>query len=655
MPLLTPDNDTDIAPHPFWTRHLTRQAQFLLDVGILAGSFVLAYLLRFDFAVPANEARHAAVQLPVVVLVQFAALYFVGIYSFIWRYVGMGELAAFARAAAAATIPLLALRFGLGDAFQEWRVPLSVTFIDTALSFGGVLGIRVLRRVLHERYEAPVRQSTGPRRQVLVVGAGREGARFAREARFHSDLGIDVLGFVDDDPQKHRCVVEGSTVHGPVRELPRLAKELGIDQIVLAVTEASRREIRRIVGICEKAGVPFRIVPSLHELVDGHVSIVRLREVQIEDLLGREPIAVDESGLRGFLGEKRVLVTGAGGSIGSEIALQILRHEPSTLLLVERSEPALFEVQRKLREVAPSIETVPLLVDVRDESGMRSVLAQHGPDVIFHAAAHKHVPMLEANPSEAIKNNVCATLRLGELAGEFEVESFVLISTDKAVNPSSVMGATKRMAELAVQELDRRFQTRFVAVRFGNVLGSAGSVIPIFRDQIERGGPVTVTHEDMIRYFMTIPEASQLVLQAGALGQGGDILMLDMGEPVRILDLAKDMIQLSGLRPYEDIDIFITGMRPGEKLFEELQLGEEDFSSTQHQKIHRLRPARRAQEVAAREIEGLGELASLGLDSEIRRRLQRLIPEARLRPEDEERPILLFRPPRKRQRVRTTP
>jgi len=429
---------------------------------------------------------------------------------------------------------------------------------------------------------------------------------------------VEIQGFIDDDSEKQGMLVQGHRVIGTTRELPRLVAEHSIDHVIITIARASRPEIRRIVEICDRVPVRVRIIPGLYEILSGQVEVTRIRDVQIEDLLGREQVQLDENVVRRFLQDRVVLVTGAGGSIGSELCRQVCRFGARELLLIERAEFALFEIDRELKAAAPASGIVSLIADVGDIGRMRSILSRYRPDVVVHAAAHKHVPLMELNACEAVKNNVAATYRLACLAGECGVESFVQISTDKAVRPSSIMGATKRVAELLIQELDEQLETRFVSVRFGNVLGSAGSVIPIFRVQIASGGPVTVTHPDMVRYFMTIPEAVQLVLQAGAMGQGGEIFVLDMGEPVRILDVATDMIRLSGLKPYEDIDIVFSGIRPGEKLFEELQTDYEALDATAHRKIFVGRITSRFTKRVHETFERLESLAVAGDDDGVR-------------------------------------
>jgi FlaA1/EpsC-like NDP-sugar epimerase len=602
-----------------------------MDLIVLVAAFALAYLLRFDFDIPDRWLLNGLTQLPYVVLIQFAILILTGVYSFIWRYIGMAEVKAFILAALLSALPVLILRMSLPERFQGWMVPRSVIVFDTILGFGGVLGLRVLRRAVYEHFEKrqkTTRMQRKLRRPVLLIGAGRAGVLAAREIQGRGDIDLEVKGFVDDERRKQGSVIHRIKVLGTTEDLPRLVNELEIDHVVITIAQASRHDLRRIVETCEKIPVRVRIIPGLYEILQGRVEVTRIRDVQIEDLLGREPVRLDEDGMRRFLAGKTVMVTGAGGSIGSELARQAALFAPSSLLLVERAEFALFNIDRELREALPELSIVGLTADVGDERRMRSIFSTYRPQVVLHAAAHKHVPMMETNPIEAIKNNVLATHLLGELAGEFDVEAFVLISTDKAVRPSSVMGASKRFAELVVQDLDRRYETRYVAVRFGNVIGSAGSVIPIFREQIRKGGPVTVTHPDMVRYFMTIPEASQLVLQAGAMGEGGEIFILDMGEPVRILDLAKDTITLSGFKPYEDIDIVFIGMRPGEKLFEELDTAGELVSRTRHPKIFIGKIAAYSEERVRQALERLTAYAQDERETALRAYLNELLPEA---------------------------
>lgn len=568
---------------------LRRPVQFIADITILSAAFLVAYLPSVNIRLETFYFDTAIVQLPLVVFIQFSALFLFGGYSIIWRYVSISDVAVFIKATVTSGIVLVLLRLLVAPLISEsWQVPLSVIVIDAFLGFGGLLGLRVARRTLYEVAEKGSfkgARTSARKIPTLFVGAGRLGSAAVRDvlARAHSET--DIQGFVDDDKSKKGGSVHGVKVLGGIEDLPRLVSELRAEQVVIAIDQPTGTDIRRVLDICREIPVKARIVPSLGEIVHGRVQINRIRDVEIEDLLGREPVQLDDANLHEFLSDKTVLVTGAGGSIGGELVRQITRFSPRSVLLVERSEFMLFQMERELSSDFPETTFVHLVADVSDERRMREIFTQHKPEVVFHAAAHKHVPLMESNPGEAIKNNVFATKTLGEIAGEAGVRDFVLISTDKAVNPTSIMGASKRLAEIVVQGLNNRFETNFVAVRFGNVLGSAGSVVPIFKEQIRKGEPISVTHPDMTRYFMTIPEASQLVLQAGALGSGGEIFVLDMGEPVKILDLAEDMIRLSGLEPYEDVDIVFSGVRPGEKLFEELEISGESLLKTQHPKI----------------------------------------------------------------------
>jgi FlaA1/EpsC-like NDP-sugar epimerase len=620
----------------FWRiNFLTRKWQCALDTLVLMSAFVWSYLLRFDFDIPQRDTQYMLYQLPLVLLLQLLILWKVGIYAFIWRYVGMAEVKAFITAAFLAALPMILMRICLPDTLQPARIPLSITIMDLAFAFGGVLAIRILRRAIYERGSERQNvtrqlQNGFAKKPVLLIGAGRAGVMVAREIRIRGDMGMDVRGFIDDNPEKVGSVIQGVKVLGRTQDIPHLVSKLKIDHVVITFAEASRQEFRRILDICEQAKVRVRTVPSIFEVLQGKLKVTRIRDVQIEDLLGREQVQLDEESMHRFLTAKTVMITGAGGSIGSELVRQVVRFQPKRLMLVERAEFALFSIEQELRSAGIAIETLSLVADVGDKVRMQTIFQNDCPQVILHAAAHKHVPMMEFNPSEAIRNNVLATRSLGELASEFGVETFVLISTDKAVCPTSVMGASKRVAELVVQDLNRRSTTRFLAVRFGNVIGSTGSVIPTFRDQIRRGGPVTVTHPQMVRYFMTIPEAAQLVLQAAAIGEGGEIFILDMGEPVSILDLAKDTITLSGLKPFEDIDIVFSGMRPGEKLFEELQTTDENIIRTRHPKIFIGRLAVYPEEKIIHGLDRLSLLATNGWDRELRKALSDLLPEAQL-------------------------
>ena len=615
----------------FW--FLRRPFQFLADVLVLSAAFFIAYLPAINMRLGEFYVDTALRQLPLVVLVQLSALFLVGAYSLIWRYVSIEDIKVFIKAAAISLVVLLLLRFLLIFAdFDLWQIPVSVILIDTMMAFGGLLALRILRRFfyeLDEKNRLTAGRKRGMRKPTLIVGAGRMGATLVKEIQGRADSDFDVRGFVDDDARKVGGSVNRVKVIGGTDRLPKLVHELDIKQVVLAIDHANGKDIRRIMDICSSIPVKAQIVPSLDEIAHGRVNVTRLRDVEIEDLLGREPVELDDKNLHDFLSGRTVMVTGAGGSIGSELVRQISNYRPNKVLLVERSEYMLFEIGREVAKVFDDLEYVPLIADISDEPRMRTIFADYRPEVIFHAAAHKHVPLMEQNPVEAIKNNVLATLLVGSLAGEFGAKGFVMISTDKAVNPTSVMGASKRIAELVVQDLNQTYPTKFVAVRFGNVLGSAGSVVPIFREQIEKGEPITVTHPEMTRYFMTIPEASQLVLQAGALAlDGGEIFILDMGRPVKILDLAEDMVRLSGLVPYEDIDIQFTGIRDGEKLFEELEITGEHLLKTRHPKIFIGKIAEFSRMQVAGIVDEFSAAVNENSESRIRSAFNEFLPEA---------------------------
>jgi FlaA1/EpsC-like NDP-sugar epimerase len=605
--------------------------QRILDILILCAAFALAYLLRFDFALTSDEMQKAFFQLLLVVPSQYLVLRLFNVHKFIWRYVSLPEMNRILTALSIVLVPLLLLRFCLPSDLHLAMVPLSIIILDFFLAAIGIVGIRLLRREIYENMRRAETSAAGSeKKSVLLIGAGRAGVMTLTEIKSRRDCNFDIRGFIDDDSSKLRSVINGVEVIGKTENIPHLVQSLNIDHVIITIAEASREDFQRILQICKNVPVKVKTIPGLYELLQEKVIFSRIRDVEVEDLLGRSPVSLDADSIETFLSGKTVLVTGAGGSIGSEIARQLLRCQISKLVLVERSEFGLFEIEREIAAGQSSIEIVSVIADVCDENRMRRVFERYQPQIVFHAAAHKHVPMMELNAGEALKNNVLGTNTVGRLAGQYSAEGFVLISTDKAVNPTSVMGATKRVAELVIQDLNARFATHYVAVRFGNVIGSNGSVIPTFKKQIIKGGPVTVTHPEMTRYFMTIPEASQLVLQAGALGRGGEIFILDMGEPVRILDLAKETIRLSGLKPYEDIQIVFTGIRPGEKLSEELETDKERLAKTIHSKIFIAQIAPYSHEEIEKALAVIEQLCNSENDSLIRRFLTELLPEAKL-------------------------
>lgn len=575
----------------FRRRFVRRLFQILVDLGICAGAFVAAYLVRFEGATPSSMFEQMTTLGPYVVAIRILSIWIAGVYRIEWRYISLRDVQNFLLAAIPPTALIVGARLSLPEGLHPLKIPLGITALEFMFVLAGLLSARVTRRALFERVQAYGRDAAGAQ-PVLLIGGGRAGGIVAREIKDRADIGLKIVGFLDDDGLKRGQTIQGVTVLGTTAELPELVKSHKIAQVIITIANARSADIRRIVALCESANVRAQIVPSIHELVEGTVSVSRIRNVEVEDLLGREPVNLDTEAIGAVLCGRHIMVTGAGGSIGAEMCRQVCRFTPGCLVLIDHSENSLFEIERELRAKHPDLAIMARIADICDQTRMAAIFSATQPHVVIHAAAHKHVPMMEANPGEAVKNNFFGTRVLADLAFEHGVSSFVLISTDKAVNPVSVMGATKRLAEVYVQWLSERSRTRFITVRFGNVLGSVGSVVPIFKAQIARGGPVTVTDREMERYFMTIPEASQLVLQAASMGQGGEIYVLDMGEPMKIVTLAEELIRTSCLKPYEDIDIVFTGIRPGEKLFEEMALDGEGLAKTSHSKIYvgRFRP-----------------------------------------------------------------
>ena len=581
------------------------------------------------------------------IIVFFAAIKlfvfgFGGMYWQMWRHASVDELA---------KIGLLGLIVIIGqtltytellriDSHLASTIPQSVPVIDGILTLMFVGGVRFSARLSERIQSKTIKMRNGL--PVLVVGAGDAGVMMVSEMQSNPQLKLRPIGFVDDDPVKHGLMIRGLRILGGRKEIPQLVAEYEIEQIIIAMPKSSGKVIREINEICTQTGVRTRIIPGMYEFLDGSVTVEKLRNVDIDDLLRREPIKIDDVVIRSQIAGKRVLISGAGGSIGGELCRQVARYDPSQLILLGHGENSIFCIANELAQKFPEIASTAIIADVRDRQRLSAMMDRYKPEVVYHAAAHKHVPLMELNPSEAVTNNIIGTMNIVELSAECGVDRFVLISTDKAVNPTSIMGATKRVAELIVQEIALDSHKAFVAVRFGNVLGSRGSVIPTFREQIARGGPITVTHPDVKRYFMTIPEAVQLGLQAGTTGQGGEVFMLDMGEPVKIADLAADLVRLSGLRIHSDIEIVYSGLRPGEKLFEELVLDDEHFERTSCKKIFVLRNGKFRAAVLSpngngngssnykylkAEIEHLRQYAMDANSPEIRRGLKKIIPE----------------------------
>lgn len=581
------------SPSELWKRSLlSRGAQVAIDMLAMLFAYLMAWALRFDFRLNDILPGLQWESLVFVIIGQILSMKVFGCYRLVWRFISIGDLPRLFYAVIVPSVIFMAMRLFLPNCEYCPYLPGSVIVLNAGFSFTGICSVRLARRALKEQETSRMhrvatrdaKDKVDPVQRVLIVGAGSAGVAVVKDLHLHGS-NLQIVGFIDDDPEKRRAVIQGVPVFGRIAELPKIMLDLDIDQVIVAMVSVSREILRKITRICEDQQVPVRIIPGYFEIVAGTVSTSRIRDVDIQDLLGRESVVLDEPELARFVSGKCVLITGAGGSIGAELARQVARLGPSRLLLLERAENAIYEIHREIQARHGNFDLQALVADIADEPRLKQIFAQHHPQIIIHAAAHKHVPMMEMNPCEAIKNNTLATRRLGELAVAADVECLVQISTDKAVNPTSVMGASKRLAELALQDLNGRGKTRFVAVRFGNVLGSAGSVVPLFREQILKGGPITVTHPDMVRYFMTIPEAVGLVLQAAAMAAGGEIFILDMGSPVKIVDLAEDMIRLSGFKPREDIQIVFSGIRPGEKLFEELGTSEDRAVKTKHPRV----------------------------------------------------------------------
>ncbi len=570
-------------------RHLVNRHriwQAAIDAGLIALAWFAAFQLRFEDVPVYYEGYLEARVFVVVIAVKLAVFALFGFYNHWWRYVSIRDMWAVARGVLVASL-VAAVVIMLWDPYVV-RLPRGIFLIDGVVLLGLIAGVRLLARTVIER---PGRFGiVAHGKEALVVGAGDAGQMIIREMQRNPKLGYTPIALVDDDSRKRNLRVHGVRVVGTTKELPVLLRQRQPDEVIIAIPSAAGETRQRIVNYCRAADTPVKTLPAVHELLTGDLNLsAQLREVQVEDVLGRESVDLDLAAIANYLRGEVVLVTGAGGSIGSELCRQIAEVRPRQIILVDHSENALVEIERDLALEREFRAVVPLLADTKNPRRMRELFERHGPGVAFHAAAYKHVPIMEENAIEAVRNNVLATKVMADLSSEFGVNRFVLVSTDKAVNPKNVLGQTKAICEWIVEAAAAREQngTRFISVRFGNVLASSGSVIPLFRQQIARGGPVTVTHPDMTRYFMTIPEAAQLIVQAGAIGESGEIYVLDMGTPIRILELAHNMIRLSGKEPDRDIEVQFIGIRPGEKLHEELWGDGERAVATSHQKILR--------------------------------------------------------------------
>src|SRR3954463_7143689 len=555
------------------------------DACLVALAFLLAFGLRFDRGIPTRYSELLIQSIAFVVVGKLLVFWAFGLYHKLWRFTDGKDFEAILRAVVVATFGLV-VAFFLIPASVALDPPRGVIALDFLLTLALVTGVRFLvRAVMERRFRGPLARKGA--REVLIVGAGNGGQLVASELRRNPELGGVPIGFVDDDPRKAGMRIAGLKVEGSTDELPRILDGAGPHEVIIAIPSAPGELRQKVVSACRERAIPVRTLPTVFEILSGGLNLLRqVREVRVEDVLGREPVHMEIDRTGQYLAGQVVLVTGAGGSIGAELSRQIARVGPEQLILVDNSENSLFEIRRELEEGRHFTRAKAILADCKDATRMRELFLELRPNVVFHAAAYKHVPLMEENPIEAVRNNAVATRIVAAAAGKSGAKRFVLVSTDKAVSPATVMGASKTLAEWAVEAAQRHFdQTRFTTVRFGNVLGSSGSVVPIFRRQIEAGGPVTVTDENMTRYFMTIPEAVQLIIRSGNMGVGGEIYVLEMGDPVRILDLARKMIQLSGREPDRDVAIEVIGRRPGEKLHEELFNPDEEPRPTGDERI----------------------------------------------------------------------
>ncbi len=595
----------------------TRKKLRIVDIVLLNLCLIIAFLLRFEGAW-LNYFHFS--YLPVLTLLGAAVFSLSNLYDRMWQYASIGELFSIVK-----TALIINLLFMTYSYFWQVVLPRSIPPINTILLIFALGGMRFSFRLLTDYLEQKS-QKKKPAKHVLVVGAGDVGEMIIRELNRHPELNKKVVGLIDDDPAKQNLQIHGVEVVGSREELPQLIKEYGAKEVIIAIPSAPGTVIKDIYQRASKQNVKIKTVPGMYELLNGDIDLSQLREVRVEDLLRRDAVDLDIDSICSYLAGKTVLVTGGGGSIGSELCRQIAEYNPRKIIALDSYENTTYMLQREMAKHNPGVDIYPVIGSVRDEGFMQEVLEEFAPEVVFHAAAYKHVPLMEHNPAEAVKNNIFGTRITAQQAAAQGVDRFVLISTDKAVNPSNVMGASKRTAEMVIQKLDAEEETDFMAVRFGNVLGSAGSVVPLFKRQIEEGGPVTVTHREVRRYFMTIPEAVQLVLQAGAQGDGGEVFLLDMGEPVRIIDLARDLISLSGYRPEKDIEIKITGLRPGEKLVEEMLTDRESNRATEHERIFISTMEENIPEDLTKRLAELAESATYSQEEKIVKLLEEIVP-----------------------------
>ncbi|MBO4679435.1 MAG: polysaccharide biosynthesis protein [Lachnospiraceae bacterium] len=578
------------------------------DILIVVVAAMAALWIRYDFSfgiIDRNFWNNAVKMLPFDVLSTLVIFWFCKLYQSVWRYASANELIKVAFAVILEGLLQLAVFMCF-----DIKVPRSYYLFYVAILGIGAAGIRFSYRFLRILRARRFTLRYGDKRKnIMIVGAGSAGNSILKEIEISSYLTMAVKCLIDDNKGCQGKTMRGVPIVGGREAIPEAVQSYDIDEIIIAIPSAPRSEIKKIVDICKETGCTIQMVPGIYQLINGDVSISQLREVDIEDLLGRDPVKINVDEIIGYIKGKTVLVTGGGGSIGSELCRQLAAHDPKRLIIVDIYENNAYDIQQELKQKFPKLDLVVLIASVRNEERINQIFEEYRPNIVYHAAAHKHVPLMEDSPGEAIKNNVFGTLKTAKAADKYGVEKFVLVSTDKAVNPTNIMGASKRMCEMVVQMMNERSETDFVAVRFGNVLGSNGSVIPLFKKQIMAGGPVTVTDPNIIRYFMTIPEAVSLILQAGAYAKGGEIFVLDMGEPVKILDLAENLIKLSGFKVGEDIEIVFTGLRPGEKMYEELLMDEEGLKETANALIHIGKPIEFDRDEFESKLAGLYEIS----------------------------------------------
>ena len=555
------------------------------DVFLLVAAYVLSYLLRFEFSLSTIDLAILKKSIIPIVVCKLIFFYLFKLYRGMWRYTSILDLINIIKATLVSSLTIIAVILIL---FRFQGFPRSIFIIDAVLTLIFISGFRLIVRLClsSNNYRNIFNKNLEKKgRRLIIIGAGDAGEKMLREIRDNARLKYEIVGFLDDDSNKAGLLIHGVPVLGSIAEAKEIVDRENIEEILIAISFATGKQMKRIVEICKQAKVKYKTIPGAGELIDGRVSVKSIRDVAYEDLLGREPVHLQKEKIGQYLKGKRVLITGGGGSIGSELCRQIAHYSPACLIILDRTEKNLYDIEMDMWRDFSYIKYFPVLGDIRHKVEIEGIFKKYIPDVVFHAAAYKHVPMIETNPWEAVYNNILGTKNVIETAHDSEIERFVLVSTDKAVNPTNVMGASKRVTELIMQAHANSGATKFMAVRFGNVVGSSGSVIPFFKKQIERGGPVTVTHPEVTRYFMTIPESVQLILQAGAMGEGGEIFVLDMGTQVKIVDIARDLIRLSGFEPERDIEIKFIGLRPGEKLYEELIVVGEEIDQTGHDKI----------------------------------------------------------------------